>query len=217
MFGGAGYIGSRLVERLRLSGRYAEVLVADTRPPQQAALHASYVACDVAQPIEPQIGRRAKAAIFNLAAVHREPGHAPHEYYRTNIRGARNVCEYAAAMRTPTLVFTSSISVYGRTTGATDESGPLRPVTAYGNSKLAAEQIHAAWQAGAARRRLVIVRPGVIYGPGDRGNIRRMVQAVRRGRFFIPGDPGVYKSYGYIYGLLDSIRFALELGLPSLV
>lgn len=157
------------------------------------------------QPIPVDLTPEPPAWIFNLAAVHREPGHEASEYFETNLAGARNVTAYAAAVGCPNLYFTSSIAVYGPTEGPTDETAPICPVSPYGGSKYPAELIHEQWQQAAPGRRLVICRPGVIYGPGDPGNILRMIRAIKRGYFAYPGSPDIHKSYGYIEGLLDSI------------
>jgi hypothetical protein len=53
--------------------------------------------------------------------------------------------------------------------------------------------IHEAWLAGDPTRRLVICRSGVIFGPGDPGNILRMIKAIKRGYFAYPGSPGVFE------------------------
>ena len=79
--------------------------------------------------------------IFNLAAVHREPGHEPFEYYDTNLAGAENVCSWATTVNCSRLVFTSSISPYGPSENLKDEDSQPAPDTPYGSSKLAAEYI----------------------------------------------------------------------------
>src|SRR5690606_37657324 len=66
-------------------------------------------------------------------------------------------------------------------------------------------------------RRLVITRPGVIYGPGDPGNIMRMITAIRRGYFIFPGSKAIKKSYAYVYGFLDSILFMMDQKAPLLI
>jgi nucleoside-diphosphate-sugar epimerase len=85
-----------------------------------------------------------------------------------------------------------------------------QPDTPYGISKLTAEYIHREWAQKEKSRRLISVRPGVIYGPGDPGNILRMIRAVKKGYFFLPVTPKIKKSYGYIYGLLDSMYFMIN-------
>src|SRR5690606_22852936 len=116
---------------------------------------------------------------------------------------------YAEAVGCKNIFFTSSISVYGPTSGPTSEGARISPTSPYGGSKYPAEVIHEAWLAGDAGRRLVICRPGVVYGPGDPGNMLRMIKAIKRGYFAYPGSPHIYKSYAYIYGLLESIDFAV--------
>src|SRR5256885_10959409 len=54
-------------------------------------------------------------SVFNLAAVHRTPGHPDHEYYDTNVAGALNVTAWCESQEIDSLAFTSSISVYGPT------------------------------------------------------------------------------------------------------
>ena len=147
--------------------------------------------------------------LFNFAAIHREPGHTFREYFDTNLPGARHVCAYADQIGCRNILFTSSIAVYGEITGPTDEGVRTYPDTGYGISKLCAELIHESWQRSDPGRRLVIVRPGVVYGPGDPGNILRLIRAVQKGIFVMPGDGSVRKSYAYIYGLLESMEFMM--------
>ena len=85
--------------------------------------------------------------IFNLAAVHREPGHLPHEYFETNLYGAENVCFWASSVECQRMVFTSSIAPYGPSEELKDEESLPVPDSPYGSSKLAAEKMHIGWQA----------------------------------------------------------------------
>lgn len=217
ILGGGGYIGSRWGARLAKSGRFQRIILADLRPPAESPAQGSeFFACDVRLPLGSQVPKLDYHWIFNFAAVHREPGHAPREYFDTNIAGARNVAEFAGQTGCPNILFTSSIAVYGPTTGPASEKSPMYPATPYGITKFAAELIHEGWWRAAPGRRLLICRPGVIYGPGDPGNILRMIKAVKKGRFSFPGRRDLRKSYGYIEGLLDSFEFAMDHSASSL-
>ena len=168
-----------------------------------------FVPCDVRKPIEPQLPDVRPGWTFNFAAVHREPGHAREEYFDTNLAGAKNVCAFAEQSGCKNILFTSSISVYGSLNKPTTETSLPYPTTPYGISKLCAELIHKGWRRSGEDRRLYICRPGVIYGPGDPGNILRMIRAIRKGYFVFPGSKNLRKSYGYIEGLLDSFEFIM--------
>ena len=210
IFGGTGYIGVRLARHLFANG-WRDIVLADIKPPtEETASGVEYIQCDVRQSIVDQVGERRADWIFNFAAIHREPGHRFREYFNTNLPGARNVCEYADAVDCANILFTSSIAVYGDIVAPSDESARTYPDTGYGISKLCAELIHETWQRADAARRLIIVRPGVVYGPGDPGNILRMIRAIQKGIFVMPGDGRVRKSYAYIYGLLDSMEFMMS-------
>jgi len=207
IIGGCGYIGHNLALHLRRAQPDCAVALADIKAPP-AGSPFTHVHWDVRKDIPSELLALRPDWIFNFAAVHREPGHAPEEYFDTNFAGARRACELADATGCRNLFFTSSIAVYGPTRGATNEESPKYPTTPYGISKLVSEHIHREWQAASSERRLVICRPGVIYGPGETGNIPRMVKMIKRGLFAFPGERGILKSYGYIEGLLESMCFA---------
>ncbi len=204
VFGGDGYIGRHLKN---LTRSFDDAVLVDQRQPSPADV--AYA--DVRQPIATRIaGETPPDWIVLLAAVHREPGHRPDEYFETNLNGARNVADYAEAVGCTNIFFFSSSSVYGATEEPTDEQTLTSPTSPYGCSKLGAELILEGWQKAGAGRRLVICRPGVVYGPGDPGNVLRMIRAIQRGFFVLPGNRRVHKSYAYVVGLIHSFDFTVS-------
>ena len=208
LFGGAGFIGSHLAASLVARGE--DVVVADTTVTALVP-GVRYVHCDVRQEIPVDLVGRADT-VYNLAAVHRVPGHEDHEYFDTNVAGAHNVVAYCVAADVSSLVFTSSISVYGPTEEPRDERSELSPTTAYGHSKRAAEEIHCAWAVSGPDRRLVIVRPAVVFGAGEGGNFTRLARALRNRTFVYPGRSDTVKSCGYVGELVRTMQWALEQG-----
>lgn len=201
-------------------GLAAKVVLVDLNPPriepwtaylQQELLagRAEFVRWDVRQPVPASLLPKADL-IFNLAAVHREPGHQPHEYFETNLKGAENVCAWAAATGCDRIVFTSSIAPYGPSEDMKDEASLPVPDSPYGSSKLAAEKMHIAWQAGCGCRKLLMLRPGVVFGPGEGGNVTRLVRSVVKGYFVYMGNRQTRKAGGYVKELCRVIRFGLE-------
>ena len=69
-----------------------------------------YVRIDVRKPISLNFTPTPDDIIFNLAAVHRTPGHQDEEYFETNIRGAENVTAFAEQYGINKIVFIGSIA-----------------------------------------------------------------------------------------------------------
>lgn len=222
IFGGAGFIGKHYAEHLANNDDVDEIILADIRAldgyEQFPALRESiehgkarYVYCDVRD--KATFGMLPDSdvdLVANFAAVHREPGHAHQEYFATNILGANNICDYTEFANCESLLFTSSISVYQPTNETKDEDTIPAPVSAYGCSKLAAELIHEKWHVkDPANRRLVIIRPGVVYGPGEGGNMTRMVKALKRNAFAYVGNKTTQKASIYVRELISIFYFYL--------
>lgn len=214
VLGGSGFIGSHLIRRLTNRGWRVRSL--DVVPPRHRLAGVDYHLWDVRHPIPPALGAGV-AAIFNLAALHRTPGHPDPAYYETNVAGALNAVALAEACDVPSLVFTSSIAVYGPCEAAVSEATPPRPVNAYGRSKRLAEGVHRRWRMAQAGRRLVVVRPGVVFGPGEGGNYTRLARALRHGYFAFPGRRDTVKSGGYVDELMATLEFALARPEPEIV
>lgn len=156
---------------------------------------------DVRNPIEMQGTFNKNTLIFNFAAVHRTPGHPDYAYFETNIRGAENVCEFARKNGIENIVFTSSIAPYGAAEELKTEETLPTPNTPYGISKLVAEKIHREWVAGDANRRLVIVRPGIVFGTGENGNMTRLYKGLKSHRFAYAGRKDTIKACIYVKDL----------------
>lgn len=211
IFGGAGFIGRHLAAEL-VDRHPGGVVIADVDLGRDRLPGAHYLEWDVRKPIPIDLTTEPPEVVYNLAAVHRVPGHADAEYFDTNVPGAEHVTDYCRSLGVSTLVFTSSISVYGPSEDPKDEASPPAPTSAYGKSKLQAEGVHEAWVDETEERRLVTVRPAVVFGPGEGGNFTRLANALRRRRFAYPGRRDTIKGCGYVGELVRTVDFALGLG-----
>lgn len=203
--GGAGFIGTHLARHLKQAG--CSVTTVDILP-RSDDLDVVHEIWDLRRPLPLDLAD-APDVILNLAAVHRTPGHPDREYYETNVAGAINVVNWAEAVGTPSICFTSSISVYGPGEDPKDESTLPAPVSPYGISKLMAEQFHIKWAEKSHERTLRIIRPAVVFGPKEHGNFTRLAHALEKGRFFYPGRDDTLKACGYVRDLVRAICFSL--------
>lgn len=214
VFGGCGFIGGHFVNYLLTQFNFDHVYLADIKAPRLDYIFdhskVSYVSIDVRSSPSGWDLPNTADLIANFAAVHREPGHELAEYYETNLPGADNVCAWAEQVGCNNIIFTSSIAPYGPTEQPKTEDSIPTPNSAYGGSKLAAEKIHLGWQRAGAGRKLVIVRPGVVFGPGEGGNVTRLVQATLRRYFLYMGNRQTRKAGGYVKELVNTMFWALD-------
>ena len=220
IFGGSGFIGTHLINLLK-----AEVVKEGDRiydldivmPGEEGVVPGvvekidgvEYVRLDVRQPIEFDFTPTEDDIIFNLAAVHRTPGHEDYEYFETNIKGAENVIAFAEKHGIKKILFTSSIAPYGAAEELKEETTLPTPNTPYGISKLVAEKIHEKWQAIDPERELTIVRPGVVYGKGEHGNFTRLYWGIRKRYFFYTGRRDTIKACVYVKELVRFMKYRM--------
>jgi nucleoside-diphosphate-sugar epimerase len=195
IFGGSGFIGTHFQNYLR-DTKGINVYCFDWKSSNPLEV------LDVREEIRINQDFSSDDLIINLAAVHTTPGHPDHEYFETNMLGAKNVCEFAERGGIGNIIFTSSIAPYGASEEEKTEDTLATPNTPYGISKLVAEHIHKEWAAKDKSRRLMILRPGVVFGKGEGGNFTRLAKAISKGLFFYPGRKDTIKACIYVKELV---------------
>lgn len=206
--GGSGFIGTVLVDRLRAS-QHALVTIFDKVVSKK---HKDISEIGDVRSIE-QLGSsvRAGTAIVHLAAEHRDDTRPVGLYDEVNIWGARNLCAVAREKDVRTIVFTSTVAVYGFAPIGIDESGEIKPFNDYGRSKYEAEQIFREWQSEATEdRTLVIIRPTVVFGEQNRGNVYNLLSQIASGRFVMVGNGENRKSIAYVENVAALIEHCLS-------
>jgi nucleoside-diphosphate-sugar epimerase len=202
IFGGSGFVGTHLSNYLQDVG--SNFLIADLIAPIKKEV--SFEVSDVRENISLDIESSSETIIINLAAVHKTPGHPNKDYFETNIRGAENVCDFAREKNINTIIFTSSIAVYGTYEGKKSEQTLPMPDIPYGISKLSAEYIHKKWQAeDSLNRRLIILRPGVVFGKYENANFTRLINSLQKKYFVYVGRNDTKKACVYVKDLVQVI------------
>jgi nucleoside-diphosphate-sugar epimerase len=139
--------------------------------------------------------------VINLAAVHRDDVCDECEYQRTNVNGAENIALVCQEKDIKKIIFTSSVAVYGFAEPGTDETGEINPFNIYGRTKFAAEQKFHMWFAKGDYS-LIIIRPTVIFGEGNRGNVYNLLEQISSGKFVMIGKGENKKSMAYIHNVV---------------
>ncbi len=196
IIGGSGFIGTRLCELLASVG-IRDFKIIDKRPSERFPSHC--VVADVRSLDALRGAIDEEALILNLAAEHQDNVRPVSLYSAVNVDGASNVCVVAREKRVCAIIFTSSVAVYGEADRGADEEAPIRPINEYGRTKAEAEAIFSQWQSESRdERSLLIIRPTVVFGEGNRGNVYNLLRQIHQGQFVMVGSGNNLKSMAYV-------------------
>lgn len=208
VIGGSGFIGSRLCKRLIVSNKNFKILdkkISNTFPGHTQI-------CDV-RDRKSLLDNLEGNIIFNLAAEHRDDVTPKSLYDEVNVDGARRVCEVAEEKGIKKIIFTSSVAVYGFAPIGTDESGQINYFNDYGRTKYEAELIYREWQSKDPKNRsLIIIRPTVVFGEQNRGNVYNLLKQIASGKFIMIGNGLNRKSMAYVENVAAFLEFSLDFG-----
>jgi nucleoside-diphosphate-sugar epimerase len=196
IIGGAGFLGTRLNSRLYKKGK--KIVRGDiaTESNEENILWLDLESPETLEQI------RDASAIINLAAVHRDDIRPLSRYDDVNVQGSVNVCEAARKHDIKKIIFTPV---------DTDESGEPNYFNDYGRTKYLAEQVYKEWQAeDPENRTLVIVRPTVIFGEGNRGNVYNLLKQIASRRFVMFGSGKNRKSMAYVENVAAFLEYSLS-------
>jgi nucleoside-diphosphate-sugar epimerase len=206
LIGASGFVGTRLIDRLKdkysivnfdrqQSKKYPELTeIVDIR--NKEALKSLLKSFDL---------------VVLLAAEHRDDVSPTSLYYDVNVEGTRNVLNVMDANGIKNIIFTSSVAVYGLNKTNPNESHPVDPFNHYGKSKWQAEEVLREWHGeDATDKMLRILRPTVIFGERNRGNVYNLLKQISSGKFLKIGQCNNKKSMAYVGNIVAFIEYLIE-------
>jgi len=202
--GGSGFIGTRLCHLMAGCGLDFEII--DLKPSRSFPDRSRIADIRDMEALRCAVSGN---VIINLAAVHRDDIRDRNQYYTTNVDGTRNLCTLATERGIDTIVFTSTVAVYGFCPPDTDENGATNPFNDYGRSKLEGESVLETWHTQAPKtRNLAILRPTVVFGEGNRGNVYNLLNQIAQRRFVMVGNGENRKSMAYVSNVAQYLLYA---------
>jgi nucleoside-diphosphate-sugar epimerase len=206
VIGSSGFVASHLIPKLIDMGWIVHGL--DIRPMPVTIVHKFFLG-DVRQKESVLQAMKGCNLVINLAAEHRDDVVPITLYDEVNVLGARIVCEVAELLGVGRQIFTSSVAVYGEHLSPMGEDTRHDFFNDYGRTKHLAELEYLHWQKR-TNCKLVIVRPTVIFGPGNRGNVYNLLKQLKYGPFVMIGDGLNRKSMAAVENVADFLSFLSE-------
>lgn len=215
--GGSGFVGGALIRRLVADGWRVRALA-------RSEGSARAVAGAGAEPVEGDLdhvdalagGASGADVVFHCAAFVKQWGRRE-EYLRGNVTGTRNVVEACRRVGVPRMVHvgTEAAMLAGEPLVGIDEDTPLRPdsKSLYCSTKAMAEVV--VREANRDGLRTVVVRPRLVWGPGDSTILPALVTAVRKGRFRWIGGGRHLTSTTYIDNAVHGLVLAATASDPG--
>lgn len=207
LIGGSGFVGTRLIDLLKQDEGYCLQNI-DKQPSH--FFSDMTVLGDVRDKEKLIELLRGTDVVILLAAEHRDDVAPISLYYDVNVGGIKNTLEAMEANGIRRIVFTSSVAVYGLNKKNPDENHEKDPFNHYGKSKWLAEmelekwyQIHPDWN-------INILRPTVIFGERNRGNVYNLLRQISGGKFAMVGNGNNKKSMAYVGNIVAFIKFLIE-------
>ena len=211
VIGGSGFIGSHLINSIASQHNVTNIdkqisTIANQNVKQIQADIRDYEALKAVFPEEIDY-------VILLAAEHRDDVSPISLYYDVNVEGTHNVLKVMAEKDVQHIIFTSSVSVYGLNKNNPDELSGTDPFNHYGKSKLQAEEVLRRWFDNDRNgKSLIIIRPTVTFGPGNKGNVYNLLKQISGGHFIMVGRGKNKKSMAYVENVAGFIVHCLEKG-----
>lgn len=204
IIGGSGFIGTELIQKLKnvhsvinldkSTGKsHMEItLIADVRNEESLRN---------AMPADTDI-------VVLLAAEHKDDVSPISLYYDVNVTGTENVLRVMDEKGIKRIIFTSSVAIYGLDKNEPDETHPEDPFNHYGKSKWQAEEVLREWFGrDKTARSLVVIRPTVVFGPNNKGNVYNLLRQIAHGKFLMIGNGANKKSMAFVDNIASFISF----------
>ncbi|MDR0606473.1 MAG: NAD-dependent epimerase/dehydratase family protein, partial [Bacteroidales bacterium] len=165
LIGASGFVGTRLIDQLK--DKYT-ITNFDKQPSKKYPQFTTIVDIRDKEALKPLL--KGFDLVILLAAEHRDDVSPTSLYYDVNVEGTRNVLDAMDENRIKSIVFTSSVAIYGLNKTNPNETHPADPFNHYGKSKWQAEEVLREWQSKDAKNKMLrILRPTVIFGERNRG------------------------------------------------
>ena len=204
IIGGSGFVGSFLIRELK------GLNVSNLDKKSSPFFDDISVKGDIRNFSDIKIPKNTETVVL-LAAEHRDDITPTSLYYDVNVEGTKNVLRAMDKVGVKNIIFTSSVAIYGLNKINPDENHPEDPFNHYGKSKWLAELAIKEWfNKNSLGKSVTIIRPTVIFGERNRGNVYNLLKQISTGKFIMIGKGLNKKSMAYVGNVVAFIKDRLK-------
>ena len=208
LIGASGFVGTRLIELLKQNSNYQFINIDKNNSSVNPEIT---VIADVRDKKILKTLLQGQDVVVLLAAEHRDDVSPTSLYYDVNVEGTQNVLEAMDACGIKKIIFTSSVAVYGLNKNNPSEEHSVAPFNHYGKSKWQAEEVLREWyENNSEKKTLAIIRPTVIFGERNRGNVYNLLKQISSGLFVKIGSCNNIKSMAYVGNVASLLVYLIE-------
>lgn len=207
MIGASGFVGTRLLNLLSEESVY-ELKNIDLQPSH--FFNDLTVIGDVREQHAMDEQLKGADVVVLLAAQHRDDVSPVSLYYDTNVGGMEKTLKAMEKNGVKRIVFFSSVAVYGLNKNNPNEDYPKDPFNHYGKSKWQAECLLQEWYKTHPDWNVNIIRPTVIFGERNRGNVYNLLHQIQSGKFLMVGKGVNKKSMAYVGNVVSFVKYMIE-------
>tara|TARA_R110002126_G_scaffold181187_2_gene329915 strand:- start:3340 stop:4332 length:993 start_codon:yes stop_codon:yes gene_type:complete len=206
LIGASGFVGTRLANITKTNFELKNI------DKNQSSFHPEITTiADVRRKEQLVKELAAQDYVVLLAAEHRDDVNPTSLYYDVNVQGTKNVLDAMDENGVKKIIFMSTVAVYGLNRKNPNEQEAVKPFNHYGKSKWQAEEVLRKWyQKDKKNRSLTIIRPTVIFGERNRGNVYNLLKQIASGKFLMVGKGVNFKSMAYVGNVAAFIKYLLE-------
>jgi nucleoside-diphosphate-sugar epimerase len=206
IIGGSGFVGTRLIDILKKSDFQLQNI-----DKKQSVFHPEITTiANVLDKNKLALLLQGTDIVILLAAEHRDDVLPISLYYDVNVQGMKNTLEAMEVNGIKRIIFTSSVAVYGLNKKNPDEDYEKDPFNHYGKSKSEAEKLLQEWYKIHSDWNINILRPTVIFGERNRGNVYNLLKQIASGNFLMVGSGKNIKSMSYVGNIVNFMEFLIK-------
>lgn len=204
VIGGSGFVGSFLIDKLK------DFEVRNIDKNKSPFYNKITTIGDIRNIDDLKFDKKISTVVL-LAAEHRDDVSPTSLYYDVNVQGTKNVLKALDCAGINNLIFTSSVAIYGLNKSNPCENHKEDPFNHYGKSKWQAELVIKEWyEKNPEGKSITIIRPTVIFGERNRGNVYNLLKQISSGKFIMIGNGKNKKSMAYVGNIVSFIKNRIE-------